>query len=532
MQLFAGGHLLDTYHQRVGIRWLETDPQRGFFLNGKHRIPYGANRHQAYPYIGNALSDQAQYREARKLKAAGFDLIRLSHYPQAPAFLDACDELGLMVIECLPGWQHFQDSDAFRANVERNLRDVIRRDRHHACAVLWETTLNETYGHDLFFRHLVQVAHQEYPGSQMLTCGDCEGHDYRAIGYDVPYSGWDDATHSRPNRAGGAMSLHREYGDNQFGGYSRYSRGDGEYLMLVQCWNYQTALNQQLHLPYTWGQCAWQAIDNNRGLSPQIATCGALDLFRLPKFLYAFFQSQRDPRRSDKRYDSGPLVFIANYWTQASPRNVVLFSNTDEVALWINGRLWKRQRPDHGPSVAFGDGSGFNLNYWQSHPGAPRDVRVRDVAFPIYGGGNCDALPHPPFTFENVPFEPGELKAVAWLDGHPVAEHRRRTPGQPEQLLLSADLEGIAPVANGADVVFVHAHVADAAGTLVPTATAMVAFEVSAHAVLLGDTRRKAEAGIASALLRTGDQPGALTLQARAQGLKAARLTLRIAPSG
>lgn len=528
VRLLRGGRVVDEVRQRVGVRWLETDPQRGFFLNGKHRVPYGANRHQAYPYVGNALSDQAQYREAKKLKAAGFDLIRLSHYPQSPAFLDACDALGMMVIECIPGWQHFTDDAVFRAAVERNLRDTIRRDRNHACAALWEVTLNETYGHDDFFRHMIDVAHQEYPGNQMLTCGDTEGHgDALICSYDVPYSGWDDATHSRPSRAHGAMSLHREYGDNQFGAYSRYDRGSGEYLMLVQAWNYQTALNQQLQLPWTWGQCAWEAIDNNRGMSAKIATCGAMDLFRLPKFLYHFFRSQRSPELHDPRFESGPVVFIANYWTAKSTHNVVVFSNADEVALLVNGRVVLRQKPDSEPDVAFDDSSGFDLNYWQHQSDAPRDERASNVNQPIYGGGNARALAHPPFTFKNVAFETGELKAVAYIGGRIVANHVRRTPGEAAALALDVDLQGVDLAADGSDLVFVHASIVDAHGTTVPDATHPVRFEVNGPAGLLGDNPRMAEAGIASVLLRSRKPGGMIRLRATAPSLVAAEFELR-----
>ncbi|MFK2879202.1 glycoside hydrolase family 2 protein [Rhodanobacter hydrolyticus] len=528
VRLLRDSKVVDEARQCIGIRWLETDPRRGFFLNGKHRVPCGANRHQAYPYVGNALSDRAQYRDAKKLKAAGFDLIRLSHYPQSPAFLDACDALGMMVIECIPGWQHFTDDAVFRAAVEQNLRDTIRRDRNHACAVLWEVTLNETYGHDDFFRHMVDVARQEYPGSQMLTCGDAEGHDDALIrSYDVPYSGWDDATHSRPSRAHGAMSLHREYGDNQFGAYSRYDRGSGEYLMLVQAWNYQTALNQQLQLPWTWGQCAWEAIDNNRGMSTQVATCGAMDLFRLPKFLYHFFRSQRPPGLRDPRFESGPVVFIANYWTAKSPHDVVVFSNADEVVLLVNGREVQRRKPDSGPDVPFGDGSGFDLNYWQHQSGAPRDERASNVNQPIYGGGNARALAHPPFTFKDVTFEAGELKAVAYIGGHVVASQVRKTPGEAVALAMDVDLQGMDLAADGSDLVFVHATVVDAHGTTVPDATQLVAFEVDGPAELIGDNPRMAEAGIASVLLRSRKASGMIRLCAKAPSLAAAEFELR-----
>ncbi len=528
VRVLRDGGVVDEVRQRVGIRWLETNPRRGFFLNGRHRVPCGANRHQAYPYVGNALSDQAQYRDAKQLKAAGFDLIRLSHYPQSPAFLDACDALGMMVIECIPGWQHFTDDAEFRAAVERDLRDTIRRDRNHASAVLWEVTLNETYGHDDFFRHMVDVAHQEYPGSQMLTCGDAEGHDDALIrSYDVPYSGWDDATHSRPSRAHGAKSLHREYGDNQFGGYSRYGRGSGEFLMLVQAWNYQTALNQQQQLPWTWGQCAWEAIDNYRGMSSQVASCGALDLFRLPKFLYHFFRSQRPPELRDPRFESGPMAFIANYWTAKSGRDVVVFSNADEVALLVNGREVRRQKPDDGPDVAFGDDSGFDLNYWQHQSGAPRDQRASHVKQPIYGGGNARALAHPPFTFKDVAFEAGELKAVAYIGGRVAASHVRRTPGEAAALVLDVDLQGVDLAADGSDLVFVHATIVDAHGTTVPDAAHPVSFAVDGPADLIGDNPRIAEAGIASILLRSRRPGGMIRLRATAPSLRAAEFELR-----
>jgi beta-galactosidase len=526
VQVVEHEHIIDERMQRIGIRTLRADPKLGFFLNGEHLVPSGANRHQAYPYVGNALSDQAQYRDAQLLKEAGFDIIRLCHYPQATAFLDACDELGLLTIECVPGWQFFDSSPTFRENVHQNMRDLVRRDRNHACAILWESSLNETNGNDEIILELVKIAREEYPDDQMLTCGDMMGHNFSQIPYDVPYSGWDGHTHTRPNFADGMSSLHREYGDNQFGGYSRYSRGDGETLMLVQAWGYQTALNQQMQLPYTWGQCIWEAIDNCRGGSKRIATCGAMDQFRLPKFLYAFYQSQRDPRLSSRLCDLGPFVFIANYWTAKSPRNVVVFSNCDEVELSLNGHLLERRRPDSGPDVPFGDNSSFDLDYWLSNGGFPAEVRKDRVESPIYNGGNCRSLTHPPFTFMGLAFAPGELKATGYLQGRPVRTAIRRTPGKSTRVCLRAAAEGRKFVGDGSDLILVYAEICDENGTIMPDATSAIRFDVRGPARLVGNNPRQAEAGVASILLRSTAGLRGVALSAEADGLQPATLSL------
>ncbi len=529
-EVVSEGKVVDSSTCHIGIRTLRSDPKLGFFLNGKHLTPEGTNRHQAYPYIGNALSDEAQYRDALKLKEAGFDIIRLCHYPQSPAFLDACDELGLLTIVCIPGWQHFTDTNLFKKNVVENLQQTIRRDRNHPSCVLWETSLNETDGHDDFFRHLVEVAHEEYPGDQMLTCGDTEGHNFDNIRYDVPYSGWDGSTHTRPSRAHGAMSLHREYGDNQFGGYSRYSRGDGEKLMLVQAWNFQTALNDQNQLPYTWGECTWEAIDNNRGVSKQIATCGVLDSNRLPKFMYYFYESQRDPRVSSPLCQIGPMAFIANYWTPKSPSTVVVYSNANEVELFVNGQSKGRQKPDSGPDIPFGDGSGFDLNYWKNGIAIPKDERKAVVESPVFNGGNCRALVHPPFTFKDISFEPGELKAVGYLDGKPITSFVRRSPDAAQKLALTVDYSGKKFMASGSDVLFVHAEIQDSQGTVVPTSDTKVDFQVEGPASIVSGTSQISEAGISTILLRSNSSPGEIKIHAEAKGLEDATTTIESLP--
>ena len=136
--------MVDRVDTRIGIRRISITPERGFEINGEPMFLRGTNRHQEYPYIGYAVPDAAQWRDAKRIKEAGFDYVRLSHYPQSPAFMDACDELGLVVMNAIPGWQYFGDDPGFTLYQYRNVRELIRRDRNHACVALWEVSLNET----------------------------------------------------------------------------------------------------------------------------------------------------------------------------------------------------------------------------------------------------------------------------------------------------------------------------------------------------------------------------------------------------
>ena len=142
-ELLDRDRVADVEHSRIGIRRIQIDKD-GLRINGEKIFLRGVNRHQEYPYIGNAVPDDAQYRDARKIKEAGFDYVRLSHYPQSPAFLDACDELGLVVMDSLLGWQYFNPDPAFARLKYQECRQLIRRDRNHPSVILWEVSLNES----------------------------------------------------------------------------------------------------------------------------------------------------------------------------------------------------------------------------------------------------------------------------------------------------------------------------------------------------------------------------------------------------
>ena len=138
-----GSHVLS---RRIGFREASFRPD-GFFLNGKRLPLFGLNRHQLYPYAGMAMGARVQRKDAEILKNEfNCNMVRCSHYPQSPAFLDACDELGLLVWEEAPGWHHVSPIAAWQDVVVQDVRDMVIRDRSRPSVIIWGTRLNETSG--------------------------------------------------------------------------------------------------------------------------------------------------------------------------------------------------------------------------------------------------------------------------------------------------------------------------------------------------------------------------------------------------
>ena len=153
-----GDKELDRVRTPFGVRWVKFDAKKGFFLNGKHLKLIGANYHQTWPFIGNAVPDGLRRKDAEQMKAMGINWVRLSHYPHDPAFLDMLDELGLMAMEEPPTWM-MRGGSKWMVNLEASFRSMIRRDRNHPCIILWAACIN----HNGAEPALVRAAKEEDP---------------------------------------------------------------------------------------------------------------------------------------------------------------------------------------------------------------------------------------------------------------------------------------------------------------------------------------------------------------------------------
>ncbi|MEN8703391.1 MAG: glycoside hydrolase family 2 TIM barrel-domain containing protein [Polaribacter sp.] len=471
-KVYLGEKEVDSEITNFGIRVFTFDDKHQLYINGEKTFLRGVNRHQEYPFIGYALSDNAQYRDAKKIKEAGFNYIRLSHYPQSPAFLDACDALGIVVVDAIMGWQYYNDTAAFRNYCFRSATELIRRDRNRPSVLAWEVSLNETKAMTVpFMAELHRITHAEYPGENVYSCG------WKNDVYDIYFQARQHRIlHPHDNDGTKPYSV-SEYGDWEYHSKnaglnqdklpndlraelsSRQARANGEKRLLNMAYNLQESHNENMNT-MAYSDSYWVMYDYNRGYHPNIEYSGVMDLFRLPKFGYYFYQSQRAT-------EDAHILEIATYWNEKSPLDVKVFSNADEVKLFLNDKLVASQKPDKNK--------------------------------------NTDKLNHPPFTFKVPKFEVGTLKAVGFINGKQVSEDIVKTPKKPTKLKIWIDESGKTPKANVNDVVFCYIAAVDKNGTIDPNFSEEIEVVLEGDVEIMNPDVVKAEAGIATALIRIGN---------------------------
>ncbi len=341
-----------THSRQVTIGFRQASFELdGFYLNGQRVQILGLNRHQLYPYTGMAAPERLQRRDAELFKnELGCNMVRCSHYPQSQYFLDACDELGLMVWEEPPGWQYVGNS-AFQDLVVQNVRDMVTRDRNHPSVIVWATRIDEASNHgslDARARRAARALDNSRPTSGAMHSQSTAGWDEDLFGYD-DYHTQNGAATLLPPLAGVPYLVTEAVGVRD--GAPLYRWVDNGATLAQQAIMHAQVHNQAQAVGGYAGVLAWAGIDYaslNGGVRVwhSLKWAGVLDSFRVPKPGASFYRSQDDPTL-------GAVIIPAFFWDfgPQSPaggpgQGAMVATNCDQLQLYLDGQLFSIAAPD------------------------------------------------------------------------------------------------------------------------------------------------------------------------------------------
>lgn len=511
-EIRVAGQVVDSQTTRIGIRRMEFKPE-GFFINGEKLYLRGGNRHEQLPNICDALPDSLQRRDVELLRASGFNSVRAAHLTDAPAFFDACDELGLLVITAQPGWQNWTKSQLFHDRTLRDAREMIRRDRNHPSVMLYEAYLNETSHPKDWFKEVTQAAHEEYPGDQLFLACDGNLPEYN-VGYKIVCKR--DKLYDRdPKRP----FLTREWGDWTY--MTRQLRSAGEMGMIMQVVSWQTYLNGEGYDDWggldacerIGGYFLWSWMDHTRGMSPKTAACGAVDSNRYPKFGHYYQRAMTDARNPAW----GPMAFIADYNLPADSRKDKVFTaplHYDRTKSW--SVPWTSNKV-----MAFSNCDSLRL--YQDDKlveEISREAAAKTAPFIARKGGS------PYFVFTLPERRPGVLRVEGVLNGKVAATHEVRTPGKAARIVIEPAFRTTPLIADGSDLFPVYIRIVDGNGTLTPFADNLINLAVEGEGRLVGAgiprleiEHQRVEAGLGQAYIRSTGKPGRIVIKVNSVGL-------------
>ena len=463
-RMLRADEILDEVTTPFGIRSLKFDPDNGFFLNGRHVKLKGVCEHQGGSPVGAAMPEALLERRLKQLKEMGCNAIRVAHNPQLPAFYDLCDRMGLLVMdEIFDGWHEKADHDYgarfFKTEWRDDVRDWVRRDRNHPCVIFWSIGNETGKKDDHRISELIRSLDDTRPttGGAVIEGVDVAGFNGGIVEKDsvlldfhrdnprIPIV-MTEEPHSFQTRGfyRTVKSVFRENGalpnyaepEVFTGGHSAYrSSYDnvGRRMVARNCWLRTTSL------PWLMGEFRWTGFDylgeacwsGKESLAREF-NFGVIDLAGFPKDHYYFYQSVWTER---------PMVHLLPHWTHPGLEGktipVVAYANAGEVELFQDGKsLGRKARTELFECV------------WQ------------------------------------VPYRPGELKAVAYRGGTAVAETTQRTAGTPCRLQLTTDNAALKADRN--DLALVTMAVTDERGTLVPDADSRIGLALLGPARFLG----------------------------------------------
>ncbi len=475
----------DTVETRCGFRAAHFSEDGNFYLNGQPLKLRGLNRHQTYPYIGAAAPARLQRQDADILKyELGCNIVRTSHYPQSPHFLDRCDEIGLLVFEEIPGWQFIGDED-WKALSLRDVEAMIVRDRNHPSIILWGVRINESLDDTGLYTATNALAHQLDPTRQTGGVRNFRGSEFLEDVYTYnDFSNMIIEPEQTPHLV------------TEFSGHMYPTKTwDQEERATEHALRHTRIQNAAAANPRVAGAIGWCAFDYNTheefGSGDRICYHGVMDIFRLPKFAAYLYESQISP-------DVRPVLRASTYWTMGDRSEggndpLIVFSNCDEIEVFVGPFRHGRFQPDRA----------------------------------AYG-----SLPHPPFTVPGLAMhmtwgrEFHDLRIVGYRNGTGVAEALYDGEGLPRALVLtpgSAELH-----ADGADMTWLWFRIVDKYGNRLPYATQPVSFEIEGPADLIGENPFALVGGQAGLFVKARREPGTVTITARTMRLEPATATIEI----
>lgn len=454
--LFLNDEPVHDFRTRIGLREAKFTVD-GFFLNGRRLRLFGLNRHEIYPYVGYAMPARVMRRDAEIIRNEFHcNIVRCSHYPQSEAFLEACDELGLMVWEETPGWGYVGDA-AFEDLVVENVGDMIRRDRNHASIVIWGVRVNESRNDQPLYRRTTALAKSlddSRPDSGSMTNfrnWQEEWHE-DVFSMDDYHAAPDGSVEIFPPLPGVPYMLSETVGQYSYtskGFNNQYRRAGDAAMQCRQAINHAQAHDRAAAFPRFCGVIAWCAFEYGSPVKSYkgVKNPGVADVFRIPKLGAAFYLSQVSPVIR-------PVIVPNFYWDfgQSTPRgpgkDASIFSNCDRLELFVDGKHHSTVQPDRKNYP--------NLKY------APffADLDIENGGYP-------------------------ELRIDGYVASRLLLSRSFSSDASKDQFLLDADDSAIA--GDGVDATRVVFRVGDKFGAPRLFASGDIRFELTGAGILIGD---------------------------------------------
>jgi beta-galactosidase len=465
VRLLDGAQVIDQDSRTLGFREAHFTGW-GFELNGSVVKLRGLDRHQTFPFAGQAMPARVQRRDAQILRhQLKCNIVRTSHYPQSRHFLDACDELGLLVLEEIPGWQHIGD-EAWKELSIDNVQRMIERDWNHPAIILWGVRINESPDDHDFYTRTNALAHQLDPTRQTGGIRNFANSEFLEDVFTIN----DFAFPLRPPN-------HPLYLNTEFVGHTFPTKSTDNSERLTEHTLRHARIHDQLASnPQYAGGIGWCAFDYNThsdfGSGDRICYHGVTDIFREPKPAAGFYKSQCEP---DEEVVLEPTFRWARGDESVGFSHAVVCSNCEHLKFYIDDQLIGEIDPDR---TQFGN------------------------------------LRHPPFVLQLEPFRNGwgDLTIEGYIQGRRAIVKRYSGKGVDQDFLVLPDDRNL--VADGADATRVVLRVTDEYGNVRTLADAAIQLEVDGPAEIIGDNPFALVGGTGAVWLRAKEQPGGVRLTA------------------